>query len=91
MIGMERQVRADSWSELTGRLVNYTASTDSYAHVPVSNVEFFQTQPLSYANLRLVAANALSENILLYAAMLVLFSIILGVTTTWLTKRLGRH
>ena len=71
--------------------MNYTASTDSYANVPVSNVEFFQTQPLSYSNLRLVAANALSENILLYAAMLVLFSIILGVATTWLTKRLGRH
>ena len=89
--GMDRLVRSDGWSELAGRLVNYTASTDSFANVPVSNVEFFQTQPLSYANLRLVAANALSENILLYAAMLVLFSIILGVTTTWLTKRLGRH
>ncbi len=91
MTGVDRLVRSDGWSELTGRLMNYTASTDSYANVPVSNVEFFQTQPLSYSNLRLVAANALSENILLYAAMLVLFSIILGVATTWLTKRLGRH
>lgn len=91
MTGMDRMVRFDGWEELAGRLVNYTASTDSFAHVPVSNVEFFQTQPLSYANLRLVAANALSENILLYAVMLVIFSIILGVTTTWLTKRLGRH
>ncbi|WP_062226651.1 cellulose biosynthesis cyclic di-GMP-binding regulatory protein BcsB [Aureimonas frigidaquae] len=89
--GMETMTEYDNWPLLQGRLTSFSPATDSFTNVPVASVEFVQTQALSYTNFRLIAANALSENILLYAAMLFIFSAILGIATTLLARRLGRH
>ena len=52
--------------------------------------DFVATQPLSIANYRLIAANWLSTNILSYAFLLVVLSILIGVTTSSMLGRLGR-
>jgi hypothetical protein len=50
-----------------------------------------QTQPLSLTNLRLVAANWMSANILQYALVMLACCTFLGVATALLLSRLGRR
>ena len=50
-----------------------------------------KTQPLSLTNLRLVAANWMSANILQYALVMLACCMFLGVATALLLSRLGRR
>jgi len=79
------------WPELSGPLTTYSATTDRIESRPLTNFEFVPTQPVSVINLRLIAANWLSSNIVFYALALVGLCIILGVVTTGLLRRLGRR
>ena len=56
-----------------------------------SRVAFFETQPFSLANYRLIAANWLSANILSYSASLFALCTMLGVATSALLTTLGRR
>ena len=53
-------------------------------------VTFIPTQPLSMQNMRLVAANWLSNHVTFYAIMLIGSCLLLGVITSGLMHRLGR-
>ncbi|WEK49629.1 MAG: cellulose biosynthesis cyclic di-GMP-binding regulatory protein BcsB [Candidatus Kaistia colombiensis] len=78
------------WPELGGALTTYSATTDAIESRPLLTFEFVSTQPVSAANLRLIAANWLSSNVVFYALALVGLCIILGIVTTGLLRRLGR-
>ena len=56
----------------------------------VDSTRFVATQPLTFANMRLVAANWLSSNILAYAVVFCVLSILLGIATSGLLRRFGR-
>ncbi|KAA0968444.1 cellulose biosynthesis cyclic di-GMP-binding regulatory protein BcsB [Aureimonas fodinaquatilis] len=89
--GMEKLVQLQNWHGLQGRAISYNLESQEFDHVPLTNVRYVVTQPLTYSNLRLIFANAFSENILFYTLVLVVLFIVLGIATTLLTRGLGRH
>jgi hypothetical protein len=87
--GVEAMTGATFWSQLGGRVSDYDSAT-GVATVPAKAERFLLSGDFSLNNLRLVAANWLSANIVVYAVALVLLCCILGVCTTALLRRLGR-
>jgi cellulose synthase operon protein B len=79
------------WSQVSGQAVALEPAEARLDIRPISDVGFVQTQPLSFMNLRLVAANWMSINILQYALVMVIFCILLGSATYLLLNRLGRR
>jgi len=88
--GIQAISGVERWTDLSGPLTTYSATTDALESRPSAGFEFVPTQPLSAVNLRLVAANWLSSNIVFYAFALVGLCILLGIVTTGLLRRLGR-
>ncbi len=78
------------WSKVSGRAVALDPRESRLQVEPIQDYAFVQTQPFSIWNLRLVAANWMSANILQYALLLVVFCLFLGTGTYLLLKRLGR-
>jgi cellulose synthase operon protein B len=78
------------WSQVSGRAVALDPREQKLEVQPINNFSFVQTQPLSLSNLRLVAANWMSANILQYALLMVAFCTLLGASTYLLLNRLGR-
>ncbi|QFU15293.1 cellulose biosynthesis cyclic di-GMP-binding regulatory protein BcsB [Microvirga thermotolerans] len=78
------------WTQVSGRAVALDPVEDKLEIAPVDSYTFFPTQPLSFMNLRLVAANWMSINILQYALLLVACCTLLGAATYLLLNRLGR-
>ena len=89
--GVDALTTHSGWSQLGGRVTAYTPSTDSYTQAALGPQTLVQSQPLTIRNLRLIAANWLSENVLSYAALLALSALLLGIATTALTSVLGRR
>jgi hypothetical protein len=58
---------------------------------PINDFRFVQTLPPSLTNLRLVAANWMSANILQYALLMLVCCVFLGAATYLLLNRLGRR
>ncbi|WAJ28798.1 cellulose biosynthesis cyclic di-GMP-binding regulatory protein BcsB [Antarcticirhabdus aurantiaca] len=88
--GTAALVREEAWTRLSGRVTTLDA-TGAVASVPVGAAEFLPTQPLSLANMRLILANWLSENVLSYATLLVVVALLLGLATTAFVQFLGRR
>ena len=88
--GIAALVREEAWTRLSGRVTTLDA-TGAVASVPVGAAEFLPTQPLSLANMRLIIANWLSENVLSYATLLVVVALLLGLATTAFVQFLGRR
>ena len=78
------------WSKVSGRAVALDPRESRLQMEPIQDYDFVQTQPFSLLNLRLVAANWMSANILQYALLMVVCCIFLGTGTYLLLKRLGR-
>ena len=78
------------WSTLAGRVASFSASAGVENQPPASR-RFVLGDNLSLRNLRLVAANWLSTNILTYALALVIICGVLGIATSALLARLGRR
>ncbi|MBZ6077775.1 cellulose biosynthesis cyclic di-GMP-binding regulatory protein BcsB [Microvirga puerhi] len=79
------------WSQMSGRAASLDSIENKLEIEPVDSFTFVQTQPLSFTNVRLVAANWMSINILQYAVLLVACCILLGISTYLLLGRLGRN
>ncbi|MCB8819643.1 cellulose biosynthesis cyclic di-GMP-binding regulatory protein BcsB [Microvirga rosea] len=89
----EEMIRLTSpavWSQVSGRAASLDPVEDKLEVEPIDSFAFVQTQPLSFINLRLVAANWMSVNILQYALLLVVCCSLLGLATYLLLNRLGR-
>lgn len=81
----------ENWSRITGHVVSYRGEAKTIDPVAAVRVELVPTQPPSFANYRLIAANWLSSNILGYALLLAGLTIVLGLATSMLLTNLGRR
>ncbi|SER35546.1 cellulose synthase subunit [Faunimonas pinastri] len=89
--GLAEITAPDLWSQVGGRLTAYRTSTRRVDVLPVASYIFLPTQPLGFSNLRLIAANWLSMNIVAYALVLAGFCVVLGISTAALLKLMGRR
>lgn len=89
--GMNAVAEEERWRQLAGYATLEGKNLDGLDTRPVSSTRFVATQPLSFANMRLVAANWLSSNILAYAVVFCILSILLGIATSGLLRRFGRE
>jgi hypothetical protein len=80
-----------NWPEIAGHVTTYSAATGKIDTVPVTRFGFVRTETWTFANYRLIAANWLSTNILSYAVLLVGLSLLVGVATSGMLRRLGRR
>lgn len=89
--GAEAMTSQLNWPQIGGRITVYSGKTGKIDTVPVSRFDFVMSQPWSLTNYRLIAANWLSSNILSYAFLLVIGSLLLGIATASILSRIGRH
>lgn len=88
--GMAAVAQEARWQQLEGYVSLDSKDADTLDTRAVSRTRFVATQPWSLANVRLIAANWLSSNILAYAAIFCALSILLGFATSGLLRRFGR-
>lgn len=88
--GLEVLTAQLNWPQISGHITTYSSKTGKIETVPVTRFDFVPSTPWSIANYRLIAANWLSTNILSYAFLLVVFVLLIGVTTSSMLRRLGR-
>lgn len=81
----------NQWQQIAGHISTYEPATNAIHVVPATKFEFAQTRPPSIGNYRLIIANWLSSNILFYAVLLVVLSVLLGLATASMLSRLGRR
>lgn len=89
--GVEAVTAANVWTRLDSRAAAYRMDTDTFQTFYTNDVFFIPTAPLSFVNMRLIAANWFSINVLFYAAGLLVTCVLLGVSTWALVRRMGRH
>ena len=88
--GMADLAQDARWQQLDGYASLAGGDADALDTRTVARARFVATQPWTFANLRLIAANWLSSNILAYAAIFCALSILLGIATSLLLRRFGR-
>ncbi|MCB4771912.1 cellulose biosynthesis cyclic di-GMP-binding regulatory protein BcsB [Ancylobacter sp. Lp-2] len=88
--GMAQLVADASWNRIGGQAVALQAGSGEVERHEVNSHRFIVTTPLSFANIRMISANWLSTNIVPYALMLMIASLVLGVATFLLLRRMGR-
>ena len=88
--GMRNFSTRTEWDKLKGRITVYEGADKEPSEVPVGQFRFSPTQPFSFENARLIAANWLSDNIMSYALLLGAGSVLLGLATGGLLSLLGR-
>ena len=79
-----------SWRQLNGHISTLNPVSGGLSSIPAAGHAFIETQPFSFRNYRLIAANWLSSNALSYAMVLSALSILLGLATAALLATLGR-
>lgn len=89
--GAEILTRQENWNKIEGRISTYNRETQSIDIVAAQNMRFQLTQPLSFTNLRLIATNWFSSNALAYVLTLLVILLILGLSTSAMLSRFGRH
>lgn len=87
----ELMVRPDNWRRIEGQVATYWPATGAVEFVPLAGADIVFTEPASPANLRMVATNWLSKNLLVYGGLLLGLCILLGIATAWLLKSVGRQ
>ncbi len=80
----------DTWSRMDGRLAAFSLETGVVTTIPAREVTYIATAPLSFGNLRLVAANWFSLNDGIYAVATVLAGLLLAIATAAFVRRSGR-
>jgi len=89
--GMDALAQDTRWQQLGGYASLESKDGKELLDVrPVNRARFVTTQPWTFSNMRLVAANWLSSNILAYAVAFCGLSILLGIATSALLNRFGR-
>jgi cellulose synthase operon protein B len=89
-LGANALTAQQQWAQLAGHVVTYNSKTGAIATQPVATFSFVVTQPLSLGNLRFIAANWLSDNILAFSVLLLSACIFLGLVTSMFLSRIGR-
>ncbi|MFP5078545.1 cellulose biosynthesis cyclic di-GMP-binding regulatory protein BcsB [Rhizobium sp. YIM 134829] len=89
--GITALLEPDSWSKIAGRVAAFDTRSAHIETVAPQSIVLAATQPFSIAGWRLIAANWLSTNILLFSLLFVAAFAILGLITTMLLRGLGRR
>lgn len=89
--GVRTLTAQEGWREVAGRVSALDGSSGEISTVPVERFSFVETRPFSIGNYRLIAANWLSGNPLLYALVLFVACSLLGLVTARLLSKLGRR
>ncbi|EJL58105.1 cellulose synthase subunit [Rhizobium sp. CF122] len=89
--GAEAVTAQVNWPQVAGHITTYSSKTGKVESIPVGRFDFVASQPWSISNYRLIAANWLSTNILSYAFLLVVLSLLIGTVTAAMLSRLGRR
>lgn len=87
----ERLVRQDIWIGIGGRLSSLQTGSDVPFVVPAMLKVAVATQPLSFANIRLIAANWMSGNVAAFSAALAVACLLLGLATRAMLSNFGRR
>jgi cellulose synthase operon protein B len=90
-LGMTSMAKEENWHRISGRISTLNTANNEIETVVPEHTELFATQPFSFSNWRLIAANWFSSNISLYAFVLAGFLVALGLVTNFLLGRLGRR
>ncbi len=89
--GTTRLTVTEQWRQVDGRVSSLRASDGTVTNVQTLSPTLVQTQPFSLLNLRLVAANWFSGNILLFTAALAGMGVLLMAVTALVLGRVGRQ
>ena len=89
--GVQRLAQTENWRAINGRVSTLGPSEPAVRSVKAVARTIVQTQPFSLANIRMVAANWLSTNVLEFTALLAAVAILLMAVTGLLLRSLGRH
>lgn len=89
--GIRRMTVTEQWRQVDGKVSMLRAGDANVTSVKTLAPTLVQTQPLSFWNLRLVAANWFSGNILLFTAALAGMAVLLMAVTALVLVRVGRQ
>lgn len=89
--GMQSLTDKKRWEQLSGHLATYDGGDKSVHSLEANAITLLPTQPASFSNYRLIAANWLSSNILTYAVLLAGVGLLLGIATATMLGNLGRR
>ncbi|MDE1996440.1 MAG: cellulose biosynthesis cyclic di-GMP-binding regulatory protein BcsB, partial [Rhizobiaceae bacterium] len=89
--GAEAMASQPNWPQIGGHITVFSQKTGKIETVPVSRFDFVLSQPFSFTNYRLIAANWLSTNILSYAFVFISLSLLIGITTSSILTKIGRR
>ena len=82
---------AESWDAIKGRAAGYSLADGLVTTVPARDVSYRATMPLSFTNVRLIAANWFSLHNGYYVIALVATAAVLGALTYLLVVPMGRR
>ncbi|MGV8955205.1 MAG: cellulose biosynthesis cyclic di-GMP-binding regulatory protein BcsB, partial [Cypionkella sp.] len=91
LTGAQRLAVTANWREIGGRVSSLAIADTAVTAVQTLEPQLVQTQPLSIWNLRLVAANWFSGNILIFTGVLVGAAVLLMLATALMLSRIGRQ
>jgi len=89
--GVQRLVEPANWRAVAGRVSALGPDDKAVLTVPASEITLVPTQPWSFENIRLIAANWLSTYILTYTVLLVIIAFLLTIATIGLLRIVGRQ
>lgn len=89
--GIAALVEPDMWRRLAGRVAAYDTRGARLDTIAPQRIVLAATQPFSFTGWRLIAANWMSTNILLFSLLFVAAFAMLGLITTLLLRGLGRR
>lgn len=79
------------WAQVRGRIAALDPSEAQIAALRASELNFVSTQPFSVQNARLIAAGWFSINRWTYAGIILFVAFLLGSSTFWLMRNIGRR
>lgn len=89
--GTERLIDTDNWRQITGRISALAPNSDTLTTIAPQNVAIRTDGTLSPLNLRLIAANWFSGNIVYFTLAILLGAVTLMLITARLLTRIGRR
>ncbi|QQR38629.1 cellulose biosynthesis cyclic di-GMP-binding regulatory protein BcsB [Devosia rhizoryzae] len=89
--GAERLVVTKNWRSIEGRISAIAPADSEVTVLQANNPAVLETQPFSLFNLRLVAANWFSGNILYFAAAIAAGAVLLMLASSFVLTQLGRR
>ena len=87
---VDQLVAGGSWDRLGGSVMTLSDQSEVLQKANSGGTRLFVTQPIGFSNGPLITAGWLSNNPAIYVMLLVLFAVLLGVTT-WLVLLFGRR